>query len=386
MIQKTALKIEDANMTMQVPFVKVDSERRIVSGFATLDNLDSQGDIVTKEASMNAFKNFRGNVREMHQPIAAGRVVEYRPDIYVDKTTGQVYNGVYVSAHISKGAQSTWEKVLDGTLSGFSIGGSITKSDYIYKEGDDKTYRKVDEYELVELSLVDNPANKFANVLFIQKSDEKSKNSLKSTVNWCDEDGILSTGTGLLSECPICNKSMQQIGEIDEEPTKEVLKSMLTKFKEGAGEQKTLALEASNADIAKSTDNPKEETVAEEKVETADVAKSAEQVELTKTVQETAAAVQQLTETVAGLATVVDAVKSLAEIVDGLKKTVDGTASIVTEVKEEVTKFDSRVAAVEADTAVKKSGDVGGVTEKPQPKVTEKSLWGGAFIPQRNNR
>ena len=386
MIQKTTLKIEDANMTMQVPFVKVDSERRLVSGFATLDNLDSQGDIVTKEASMNAFKNFRGNVREMHQPIAAGRVVEYRPDIYVDKTTGQVYNGVYVSAHISKGAQSTWEKVLDGTLSGFSIGGSITKSDYIYKEGDDKTYRKVDEYELVELSLVDNPANKFANVLFIQKSDEKSKNSLKSTVNWCDEDGILSTGTGLLSECPICNKSMQQIGEIDEEPTKEVLKSMLTKFKEGAGEQKTLALEASNADIAKSTDNPKEETVAEEKVETADVAKSAEQVELTKTVQETAAAVQQLTETVAGLATVVDAVKSLAEIVDGLKKTVDGTASIVTEVKEEVTKFDSRVAAVEADTAVKKSGDVGGVTEKPQPKVTEKSLWGGAFIPQRNNR
>lgn len=386
MIQKTTLKIEDSSITMQLPIVKVDNERRIVSGFATLDNIDSQGDIVTQEASMKAFKNFRGNIREMHQPIAAGKVVEYRPDVYVDKATGQVYNGVFVSAYISKGAQATWEKVLDGTLSGFSIGGSIVKSNHIYKEEDDRTYRKVDEYELVELSLVDNPANKFANVLFIQKSGEKNENDNKNTVNWCDEDGILSTGPSLETECPICNKSMKQIGSIDEEPTTEMLKEILTKFKEGSGEAKTLAIETSTVDVAKATDNPKEETVAEEKVETADVAKSAEQVELAKTVQETAAAVQQLTETVAGMATVVDAVKSLAEIVDGLKKTIDGAASTITEVKEEVNKFDSRVAAVEADTAVKKSGDVGGVTEKPQPKVTEKSLWGGAFIPQKNYR
>ncbi len=47
-----------------MPFSKVDKERRIVSGFASLDNLDKQNDIVTAEASMKAFAKFRGNIRE----------------------------------------------------------------------------------------------------------------------------------------------------------------------------------------------------------------------------------------------------------------------------------------------------------------------------------
>jgi len=133
-INKAQWTTEGDNVRFSMPIGKIDQERRIVSGFATLDNVDKQNDIVTTEASMNAFKKFRGNIREMHQPSAVGKVVSFKEDRYFDPQTKKFYGGVYVSAYVSKGAQNTWEKVLDGTLTGFSIGGNITKSDDEFDE------------------------------------------------------------------------------------------------------------------------------------------------------------------------------------------------------------------------------------------------------------
>ena len=69
-INKAHWNSEGNNLRLSMPISKIDQERRIVSGFATLDNLDRQNDIVTAEASMKAFSNFKGNIREMHQPSA----------------------------------------------------------------------------------------------------------------------------------------------------------------------------------------------------------------------------------------------------------------------------------------------------------------------------
>jgi len=157
------------NVRLSMPIGKVDVERRMVSGFATLDNVDRQGDIVTTESSIEAFKNFRGNLREMHQPSAVGKIVSFKEDKYFDPNDKKFYSGVYVSAYVSKGAQDAWEKVLDGTYTGFSIGGNIKTWDDAYDEKIDKTIRVIKTYELHELSLVDNPANQFANILSIEK-------------------------------------------------------------------------------------------------------------------------------------------------------------------------------------------------------------------------
>ena len=159
------------NLRLSMPFSKVDKERRIVSGFATLDNVDRQDDIVTSEASVKAFSKFRGNIREMHQPKAVGKMVAFKEDKYFDPESKKFYAGVYVSAYVSKGAQDTWEKVLDGTLSGFSIGGRMNKWDDAYDAKMDKPIRVIKEYDLVELSLVDTPANQFANILSVEKVD-----------------------------------------------------------------------------------------------------------------------------------------------------------------------------------------------------------------------
>ena len=76
---------------------------------------------------------------------------------------------MYVDAYISKGAQDTWEKILDGTLAGFSIGGKIIESDHEVNKATGKTVRFIKDYALMELSVVDSPANELCNILSIQK-------------------------------------------------------------------------------------------------------------------------------------------------------------------------------------------------------------------------
>jgi hypothetical protein len=145
-ISKANWNSEGDNIRFSLPFSKVDKERRTVSGFASLDNLDKQMDIVTAEASMEAFAKFRGNIREMHQPLAVGKMVNFKAEKYFDPESKKFYNGVYVSAYVSKGAQDTWEKVLDGTLTGFSIGGRMNKWDDGYDEKSDTQIRIIKEY------------------------------------------------------------------------------------------------------------------------------------------------------------------------------------------------------------------------------------------------
>ena len=216
-IQKAHWITDGDNVRFSMPIGKIDKERRIVSGFATLDNIDKQNDVVTTEASIEAFKKFRGNLREMHGPNAVGKVVSFKEDRYFDPQTKKFYSGVYVSAYVSKGAQDTWEKVLDGTLTGFSIGGNITKSMDSYDEELDKAIRIVKEYELHELSLVDNPANQFANVISIEKGQLGGylAKAVVDTVYWCSSDDIVRLSESSEESCPSCSTTMKKIGFVE---------------------------------------------------------------------------------------------------------------------------------------------------------------------------
>lgn len=220
-INKAYLSTDGNHVTLTMPISKVDAEKRIVSGFATLDNVDRQGDIVTAEASQKAFERFRGNVRLMHQPIPAGKVVNFRTDKFFDKNTNKEYSGVYVDTYISKGAQDVWEMVLDGTLTGFSIGGAIKDFDKAYDASSDSTVRVVKDYDLVELSLVDSPANQLANIFSIEKADKDgvaasifSKSDIQN-VFWCETDQLAYTDFSETRDCLVCTKDLTPIGWLD---------------------------------------------------------------------------------------------------------------------------------------------------------------------------
>ena len=407
-----------------MPFSKVDKERRIVSGFATLDNIDKQADIVTTDASLKAFAKFRGNIREMHQPISVGKMVNFKEDKYFDPESKKFYTGVYVSAYISKGAQDTWEKVLDGTLSGFSIGGRMNKWDDAFDEKMDKTIRVIKDYDLVELSLVDNPANQFANILSVEKVDgvdvvkSVDDNVIIENVFWDKETGLVMLSENESEISPTSGTQMQNIGFVekdDNEKTnmikflvdsaKGINLSKMTKEEDPMNETTENVVE----DVAKSEDTveetqvaPEADAVVEEAApaaeETAEVEEKSDSVETPAEVVEATAEVSKSDEVIVEAVTEIkntltsafsdlaDTVKSLHEQVAALSKSLGTVKEEISTVKGEVTdakrefnEFGKRVDAVEADTAFRKSGDLGEIVQD-QPEMVEKSLWGGRFL------
>lgn len=146
-----------------VPFSKVDKAKRVVWGVAQSEAVDCQDDLLTFESSLDAFSNWSGNIREQHDDTkAVGRAIE----IIADKTARKIV----VGARISIGAEDTWQKVLDGTLTGYSIGGLILEGVAKYDPDLQRDIRVVSKYELFELSLVDVPANSTCVITAVQKS------------------------------------------------------------------------------------------------------------------------------------------------------------------------------------------------------------------------
>ena len=165
-----------ADFNISFPIDMIKKEQRIVSGIATADNIDKSNDIVDFEASKEAFANWGGNIREMHAPIAVGKAVKYEPVTITDKD-GNTYNAFKVEAYISKGAEDTWQKVLDGTLRSFSIGGKVIKKEEMAnKMHNGRPINVIKKYVLGELSLVDNPANALAVIDLVKMNNEGGLN------------------------------------------------------------------------------------------------------------------------------------------------------------------------------------------------------------------
>ena len=433
-MQKAHWDTEGDNVRLSMPFSKVDVERRIVSGFATLDNVDKQADIVTTEASVKAFSKFRGNIREMHQPTAVGKMVSFKEDKYFDPESKKFYSGVYVSTYISKGAQDTWEKVLDGTLSGFSIGGKMNKWDDGYDEKMDSKIRIIKDYDLVELSLVDNPANQFANVLSVEKVDGvdmikgESLDTPIENVFWDAESGIVMLSENDVEQSPTSGAPMQNIGFVeknDNEKTdmikflvdsakgintieikKEVSPMSETTITEDIVEKSDDVVEESQvapeADattedaVEKSYSEDKEKSMEEEKMEEEDETKSEDEMKsedeekseavdeeegVSKSNEVIVNAVTEIQSTLtSAFSDLANTVKALHEQVSALSKSIDSVKNEVTEAKGQFNEFGKRVDAVEADTAFRKSGDLGEIVQESEPEQVQKSLWGGRFL------
>jgi len=222
-IQKTYWQNSESSTALHFPITKVDKEKRLVSGFASLDNVDRHGDIVTADANKKAFERFRGNIREMHGPTAVGKMVKFKHDTFFDPETQKKYNGVYVTAYISKGAQDAWEKCLDGTYSGFSIGGNINDAKMEKVDGENETRRVIHDYDLHELSLVDSPANQLANFFSIEKNVDGSTfvkgmvaDIILENVFWCKQDEVASTSEAMSKDCVVCDAPMTNIGWVEQ--------------------------------------------------------------------------------------------------------------------------------------------------------------------------
>jgi hypothetical protein len=409
-----------------MPLTKVDKEKRIVSGFASLDNLDKQDDIVTTEASMEAFAKFRGNIREMHQPSAVGKMVSFKEEKYFDTESKKFYKGVFVSAYISKGAQDAWEKVLDGTYTGFSIGGRMNKWDDAYDEKSDKTIRVIKEYDLIELSLVDSPANQFANIVSVEKVDGvdvltgSSANVVVENVFYDSESGIVTLSANESEVSPVTGEEMKNIGFVEKNDSEktEMIKFLVDSAKgirtikiakedNPMTEETTTVVDATEAptsevvnEVEVAPEAPAEAVVdapavvAEVATEEAPAveegsAPSIEEVtektdeaivEVASATAEVAKAVSEIQNSVTNaLSDLAATVKAMQANVDAITKSLESVTEEVKDVKGSFNEFGKTVDAVVADTAFRKSGDLGEIVQE-SPKVIQKSLWGGRFL------
>jgi hypothetical protein len=426
-INKAHWSTDGDNVRLSMPLTKVDKEKRIVSGFASLDNLDKQDDIVTTEASMEAFAKFRGNIREMHQPSAVGKMVSFKEEKYFDTESKKFYKGVFVSAYISKGAQDAWEKVLDGTYTGFSIGGRMNKWDDAYDEKADKTIRVIKEYDLIELSLVDSPANQFANIVSVEKVDGvdtltgSSVNVVVENVFYDSESGLVTLSANESEVSPVTGEEMKNIGFVEKNDSEktEMIKFLVDSAKgirtikiakednpmteettavvdapeapasevvnevevapEAPAEAVAKSLEVTEEVVAEKSDAVVEEVSApsiEEVTEKADEAI----VEVATATAEVAKAVSEIQNSVTNaLSDLAATVKAMQANVDAITKSLESVTEEVKEVKGSFNEFGKTVDAVVADTAFRKSGDLGEIVQE-SPKVIQKSLWGGRFL------
>jgi uncharacterized protein YoxC len=421
-INKAHWTTDGDKVRLSMPLTKVDEGRRIVSGFASLDNLDKQDDIVTTEASMEAFAKFRGNIREMHQPSAVGKMVSFKEEKYFDPESKKFYKGVFVSAYISKGAQDAWEKVLDGTYTGFSIGGRMNKWDDAYDEALDKSIRVIKEYDLIELSLVDSPANQFANIMSVEKVDGvdtltgSSANTVVENVFWDKESGIVTVSQNETEISPVSGEEMKNIGFVEKNDSEKT--TMIKFLVDSAKGIRTIKIAKEDNPMTENTDvvadaTPEVETVevapeapaeivaetpevaAEAVTEKSDVAveevsaPSIEEVtekadeaivEVASATAEVAKAVSDIQSSVTNaLSDLAATVKAMQSNVDAITKSLESVTAEVKEVKGSFNEFGKTVDAVVADTAFRKSGDLGEIVQE-SPKVIQKSLWGGRFL------
>ena len=412
---KSRWKTDGDQIRFSVPLSKVDRKNRLVSGWATLDNIDTQGDIVTAEASKKAFARARGNLREMHQPIAVGKIVSFREDEFFNPDDGKFYRGIFVTARVSEGAEDTWKKVLDETLTGFSIGGSIVDaSNEMSKDGAGQV-RIVKDYDLVELSLVDNPANQLANIFSIAKAANGSvkvegmvAEMTLENVFICKVDGTIRANAEEATDCPTCGNGMESIGWFEhagsQDDRAEKVRDIVNKFKtpnlvkggdnmtdevtknaevEGTGvtspeesaEVEEVVTDPNTPALAEPTEGP-DSTIDVEEV-------TDEEEELSKRIEELKETVQSILKTsheeqsksLDALKTKIEEVNSsfekkaseLEEKIEKFGEKLDVEKGRLTDLENKLEKFNS-------SDALKKSAEIDSPAEPVQ-----KNTWGGAF-------
>ena len=222
--------------------------------------------------------------------------------------------------------------------------------------------------------------NQMQNIGFVEKTDNEKKEMIKFLV-----DSAKGINTSKINkEANPMTKSTKKTEEVIEKTNTVVEEVMIAP-------EADAVVEAPVAEVAKAEDVVTTTEVKSEEIQTAEVAKTDEVATETAVIEATTQEVSKSDEVIAESVTeikntltsafsdLVATVKSLQAEVATLSKSLDSVAKEVTESKGEFDKFGKRIDAVEADTAFRKSGDLGEIVQD-QPVMVEKSLWGGRFL------
>jgi len=153
-------------LNLYAPFAKVEQTPdggREVWGFATLERVDKQGEIIDYPTTVEALKAWSdeiasytqgkslGNIRLMHASNPVGKVIDWQEgETEID---GQTVKGIHIGTRVPPHRTDVISDIDEGILTGFSIGGSYAKR---WFDPAVKATRYTPKF--AEISYVDNPA------------------------------------------------------------------------------------------------------------------------------------------------------------------------------------------------------------------------------------
>ena len=170
----------------------------IVAGYASVELVDKQGDLITRGALKNAFDGFMKsdkyrNVQLAHSNIQVGEVI----DNYVD-SNGRMWKsevddtGMFVVCQLRNDIEKAREvaaEIRKGNLQGFSIGGQAFKR--VRKaDGEHGEYQEISKMELHEITICEKGINPEAQFRILKEDVTKMTeidNDLNAVMNRLEE-------------------------------------------------------------------------------------------------------------------------------------------------------------------------------------------------------
>ncbi len=166
----------------------------VVAGYASVELVDKQGDLITRGALKNAFDGFMKsdkyrNVQLAHSNIQVGEVI----DNYVD-SNGRMWKsevddtGMFVVCKLRNDIEKAREvaaEIRKGNLQGFSIGGQAFKR--VRKaDGEHGEYQEISKMELHEITICEKGINPEAQFRILKEDVSKMTdidNDLNAVMN-----------------------------------------------------------------------------------------------------------------------------------------------------------------------------------------------------------
>ena len=165
-----------------IPFNKKDEDQRLVGGYASSETLDSQGEIVEKDAIARALPGYLGEYDEKEKRYKLGGLREMHQLSAVGKTVKAIIDnkGLYIDGKVVD--KNAWEKVKEGVYAGFSIGGKIVK----------QVGNRIKDLKLSEISLVDRPANPDAMFMMVKADKTGVMHDIQKTVKYMMDEPMIA--------------------------------------------------------------------------------------------------------------------------------------------------------------------------------------------------
>jgi hypothetical protein len=305
----------------------------------------------------------------------------------------------------------------------------MNKWDDAYNEELEKSIRIIKDYDLVELSLVDSPANQFASIMSVEKVDGVNTikgdiaNTVVENVFYDEETGIVLTSDEETYVSPVSGNEMKNIGFVEKNDSDkaDMIKFLVDSAKgintskinkevnpmsedttvlDATTAEETIEVSAEVAPEAQPTEAAEAVVEAEAPVAEAEKSDSVVEDSATSSVEDAIQtpeepatenvekadevivnAIAEIKESVTNaFGDLTATIKSLSDEVANMKKSLDATTTDVNQIKGTFNEIGKRVDSVEKDTAFRKSGDLGEIVQELDSTPVQKSLWGGRFL------